>query len=93
MIPQTYIVRLEQLAGSGYSLAVGEQNDKPLQAIIGSTINVNFKLHKNVVGGGGGGGGPDNRYLDFAPLVDGRLSLTVLMFTNSRIPTTPSSRP
>ncbi|MEP6509314.1 MAG: hypothetical protein ABJC63_13900, partial [Gemmatimonadales bacterium] len=50
VIPQTYIVRLD-LAGSGYSLAGGETNDKPLQVIIGSTTNVTFKLHKTVVGG------------------------------------------
>jgi len=53
VIPQTYIVRLD-LAGSGYSLAVGETNDKPLQVLVGATTNVNFKLHKTGVGGGGG---------------------------------------
>ena len=50
VIPQTYIVRLD-LTGSGYTLAAGETNDKPLQVIIGSTRDVNFKLHK--VGAGG----------------------------------------
>ncbi len=53
VIPQTYIVRLD-LAGSGYSLAVGETNDKPLQVTIGATTNVSFKLHKTAVGGVGG---------------------------------------
>lgn len=50
VIPQTYIVRLD-LAGTGYSLAQGETNDKPLQVIIGSTTNVTFKLRKTVAGG------------------------------------------
>ena len=53
VIPQTYIVRLV-LAGSGYTLAGGETNDKPLQVVIGSTATVNFKLHKTAVGGVGG---------------------------------------
>jgi len=53
VIPQTYIVRLE-LTGSGYTLAVGEINDKPLQVTIGATTNVTFKLHKTVIGGPGG---------------------------------------
>jgi hypothetical protein len=54
VLPQTYIVRLD-LAGTGYSLAGGEINDKPLQVIIGSTTNVTFKLKKTVVGGPPGG--------------------------------------
>jgi hypothetical protein len=54
VIPQTYIVRLD-LTGSGYTLAAGDTNDKPLQVVIGETNTANFKLHKIGVSGGPGG--------------------------------------
>ncbi len=54
VLPQTYIVRID-LVGTGYTLAVNETNDKPLQVVIGETNTVNFKLHKISLGPPGGG--------------------------------------
>ena len=53
VIPATYIVNLD-LRGSTYSLASGQTNDRPVQAIIGTTITVNFKLHKGLITPPGG---------------------------------------
>ena len=53
VIPATYIVNLD-LRGSTYSLASGQINDKPVQAIIGTTVTVNFKLRKGLVTPPGG---------------------------------------
>lgn len=53
VIPATYIVNLD-LRGSAYSLADGQTNDKPVQAIIGTTVTVNFRLHKGQVRPPGG---------------------------------------
>ena len=55
VIPQQYIVRLV-VAGTEYSLAQAEMNDKPVTVIIGQTHPVTFKVTKNQVGGPPGGG-------------------------------------
>jgi len=55
VIPQQYIVRLIT-AGTEYSLADGETNDKPVTVIVGQIHPVTFKVKKNQVGGGPIGG-------------------------------------
>ena len=55
VIPQQYIVRLI-VAGTEYSLADGETNDKPVTVIVGQIHPVTFKVRKNQVGGGPVGG-------------------------------------
>lgn len=50
VIPGTYVVYID-LAASGYQLAAGEVNYKPVRSVISQTATVNFKLHKGLVAG------------------------------------------
>ncbi len=47
VIIQGYKVRME--IPTGYSLANGETNDKPLTVVIGQTTTTTFKLHRGTV--------------------------------------------
>jgi hypothetical protein len=50
VIPGGYVVYID-LTASGYQLAAGEVNYKPVRAVIAQTATVNFKLHKGLVVG------------------------------------------
>jgi hypothetical protein len=48
VLPQTYIVRFDQLNGN-YRLATNETNDKPINVVAGQDFTVTFNITKGVV--------------------------------------------